>query len=103
MISIGKIVHFMDDDRLINSRHLLRRMRERSISFTEIRECIKNGEIIEQYPESYPFPSCLICGKTHLGRIIHVVVSDEGEGGRIITAYIPNKEVFGNNFKKRRR
>lgn len=46
-------------------------------------------EIIEQYPEDFPFPSCLILGKNEQGKILHVCMSDEGSASRIITAYYP--------------
>ena len=37
-----------------------------------------NREIIEQYPEDFPFPSCLVFGFSSKNEIIHVVMSDEG-------------------------
>ena len=60
------------------------------------------GEIIEQYPDDFPFPSCLIFGYTMDNRVIHVVISSEGSCGRIITAYIPNTEKFESDLKTRR-
>ena len=47
---------------------------------------VNNGEIIEQYPEDFPFPSCLILGKTYSNQWIHLVMSDEGSMSRVITA-----------------
>lgn len=61
-----------------------------------------SGEIVEQYPDDFPFPSCLIFGYASDNRIIHVVISDEGESGRIITAYIPNTTKFENDLKTRK-
>ena len=42
--------------------HAAKRLEQRGILLKDIIECIKNGEIIEQYPDDYPFPSCLILG-----------------------------------------
>ena len=60
------------------------------------------GEIIEQYPNDYPYPSCLICGKNISGEIIHIVLSDEGNSSRIITAYFPDADKWSKDFKNRR-
>ncbi|MFG6337693.1 MAG: DUF4258 domain-containing protein [Lachnospiraceae bacterium] len=34
------------------------------MSINDIIFCIHEGEIIEQYPDDYPYPSCLILGFT---------------------------------------
>ena len=47
--------------------------RQRGIKIKDIRHAIMTGEIIEQYPDDYPFPSCLIFGYSVDNRIIHVV------------------------------
>ena len=36
------------------------------------------------------------------GKILHVVISEEGEGGRIITAYEPDIMTFEADLKTRR-
>ena len=82
--------------------HILARLEERGIFPSDIRRCINTGRIIEQYPDDWPFPSCLIYGKTNSGKILHVVVSEEGEGGRIITAYEPDIVTFEADLKTRR-
>ena len=64
---------------------------------------INNGEIIEQYPDDYPFPSCLILGITINGEYVHVVVSmDEGKI-YLITAYKPSLDKWESNLKTRKR
>ena len=60
------------------------------------------GEIIEQYPGDFPFPSCLVFGYSVENKIIHVVISEEGESGRIITAYTPSTEKFECDLKTRK-
>ena len=56
------------------TQHILMRCQQRNITYEEVKEVIENGEIIEEYPDDYPYPSCLILGMTIKGRKIHVVV-----------------------------
>lgn len=63
-----------------------------------------HGEIIENYPDDFPHPSCLIYGYTINDRsVIHVVVSCNGENVEIITAYFPDSDEFENDLKTRKR
>lgn len=89
-------------NRIIISVHAQERLRQRGIKQKDIKNCIMTGEIIEQYPEDFPFQSCLIFGYTIDNKIMHVVASDEGTVSRIITAYFPNKEKFEDDLKTRK-
>ncbi len=102
MIDIKTLKNYLIYDTIVVSQHAMNRCRERNIKQKDIKNCILTGEIIEQYPDDFPFPSCLIFGHAADNRIIHVVVSDEGECGRIITAYIPNTDKFESDLKTRR-
>ena len=82
----------------------LRGIREdRDIKQKDIKNCILTGEIIEQYPDDFPWPSCLIYGHTTDNRVIHVVASDNGEYTKIITAYLPDIKTFNSDLKTRRK
>ena len=48
-------------------------MQERDISRADVKKCVLEGEIIEDYPDDFPHPSCLIFGYTINDKIIHVV------------------------------
>lgn len=64
-----------------------------------------NGEIIEDYPDDYPYPSCLVFGYAERERILHVVVSISDGIPRIlnvITAYFPDESRFMSDMKIRR-
>ena len=63
---------------------------------------ICNGEIIEEYPDDYPYPSCLILGMTIKGRRIHVIVGIGEDRLWLITAYEPNPEQWDVEFKIRK-
>lgn len=45
---------------IIFKDHAIIRMLERGISKKEITEVLEQGEIIEQYKDDYPYPSCLM-------------------------------------------
>jgi len=64
------------------SRHAKNEMslKEDNISEKELIEAILGGEIIENYTDDKPFPSCLVFGRTGEDRPIHVV-SRVLEGG----------------------
>lgn len=102
MIDIAKLREYYRQDRIIVSIHAQERLRQRKIKQRDIRQCILNGEIIEQYPEDYPYPSCLVFGYAAKDLILHVVVSDEGTAGRIITAYFPDEDNFEADMKTRK-
>ena len=84
------------------SVHCFERMQERDISRADVKNCILNGEIIEDYPNDFPYPSCLIFGYTIKEKVIHVVAGSDGEYVYIITAYFPNKEKFEDDLKTRK-
>lgn len=57
------------------SKHATDQSILRNISVQEMREAVKLGEIIEDYPEDKYGPSCLIFGFTQAKRPIHVQCS----------------------------
>ena len=97
MLRIEDIVLLCNNDTIVLTEHLLTRMRQRHIKLEDIKHAISEGEIIEQYPEDYPFPGCLINGKD-----LHIVCS-VGEGRiYIITAYRPSPEKWEAGGRKRK-
>ena len=82
--------------------HVFERCVERNISPEQIKSVILTGEIIEDYPEDKYGPSCLICGNTDDGQILHVQCSIDPVW--VITAYDPtlNPEEWEEDFKRRR-
>lgn len=102
MIDIETLKKYYHNDMVIVSEHASERFRQRNIKARDIKHAIFNGEIIEQYPDDFPFPSCLILGKTTDGQNIHIVMSDEGSMSRIITAYYPDKNKWNADFKIRK-
>ena len=97
MLRIEDVKSYCNDETLVLTEHLLTRMRQRHIRLNDIKQAIMKGEIIEQYPADYPFPSCLINAEN-----IHIVCSI-GEGRLyIITAYRPSPEQWELDGRKRK-
>ena len=83
------------------SLHALKRMRERRITSDEVIGCIRTGEIIEEYPDDRPLPSCLIYGMVAT-RNLHTVVGSSEALISIITAYEPDPDEWEPDFKTRK-
>ena len=89
-------------ENIIISLHGHLRLNERNITVDDVMNAINNGEIIEQYPEDFPFPSCLILGLSIRGVYIHIVVSMNDDKIYLITAYVPNSDKWEDDLKTRR-
>ena len=84
------------------SGHALTQMFNRKISKEDVRNVIDNGEVIKEYPDDKPYPSKLMLGFPNK-RPVHVVLSyDTGNKTRyIITAYVPDPQLWNEDFKKK--
>lgn len=93
----------MDCKTLKYSEHAVVQMFRRNITTFEVKQVIESGQIIKMYPGDRPYPSCLILGKLN-GKIIHVVIALNSTNHEcvIITAYIPDPEVWKNDFKTKK-
>jgi len=65
---------------------------------------LEAGEIIEEYPEDTPYPSCLVLGRPPDGRPLHVVCAPVPSESRliIITTYRPDPARWDAEFRRRR-
>lgn len=87
------------EDAINWTNHVLQRLIQRGIRASDVIEAIMTGEVIEEYPDDYPYPSCLVLG----GNKLHVVCGI-GEGKLwIITAYRPTLDKWESDLKTRRR
>ena len=68
-----------DTDNFKITKHMTMRLNERGIKLRFIQNALSDGEIIEQYPKDFPFPSCLILNFLNGETPIHVCVGF-GEG-----------------------
>ena len=83
--------------------HAAERSRQRGIIARDIKCAVMNGEIIESYPDDFPFPSCLILGRTPDNVPIHVCMSDEGTSGRILSRHIFHRRRNGEPVSEQER
>ena len=77
-------------------------MQERDISICDVESCLQKGEIIENYPDDFPYPSCLIFGHTEKNEVLHIVVGSNGDTLFFITAYFPSTDKFEQDLKTRK-
>jgi hypothetical protein len=85
-------------------KHSLQRFAERGIKQKVVIDALLTGEVIEDYPEDRPFPSALFLGFPR-GNPLHVVAAfDEIDNlVYIVTAYVPSRESFLNDYRTRRK
>lgn len=102
MIDIKQLQTLNTAEHIAITEHARRRLVERGIFVDDIIRCIDTGEIIKQYEDDKPFPSCLILGADVDGEYIHVVVSHDSEWIYLITAYHPDADVWEPDLKTRK-
>jgi hypothetical protein len=85
-------------------------MFSRGISIDDVMDIIQKGEKIAEYPEDSPYPSCTLLGFVRnipihvvLGHHVVLGVDSEHHTGIIITAYVPNPDIWSSDYKTRRR
>ena len=82
--------------------HAAKRLEQRGILLKDAMNCILTGEIIEQYPDDYPYPSCLILGLSVGKQMLHVVIGHHESELFLITAYFPSTDKWEDDFKTRK-
>ena len=81
--------------------HAVERASIRGINPLEVKEALLNGEIIEDYPEDKRGHSCLVYGKTRIGKDIHVLCGMAYDILWVITVYEPDLEEWVNPKTRR--
>lgn len=102
MIDISSIRALNRPERIAITEHARLRLIERGITVEDIIRCIASGEIIAQYEDDKPFPSCLILGQTVNNKYVHAVVSHDSEFIYLITAYFPDARIWEPDYKTRK-
>ena len=100
-IEIQDLRMLCNDDAVRWTDHILKRLMQRGITQDDVLQAIRTGEIIDQYPDDYPFPSCLILGLSVDGKSLHVVCGLGLDEIYMITAYYPNPGEWDNEFRKK--
>lgn len=102
MIDIEKLKQMNKPEKIALTKHARERLAERNITVADVVKGIETGEIIKQYEDDKPLPSCLILGFSVDNKYIHIVVSSDKGYIYLITAYYPNPEQWESDFKTRK-
>jgi len=102
MLDIEIIRQKCSDYQIRWSMHAVRQMEQRQISREDVLSSIYSGEIIEQYPDFWLNPACLIYGKNREGKVLHTVVGMDDQV-HIVTVYYPDASKFESDLKTRRK
>ena len=78
-----------EDETIIMTQHVLDRCQRCGIKYDDVKHAIMSGEIIEHYPDAYPYPACLIFAELPSDKIIHAVIGLGSGELWIVTAYYP--------------
>ena len=97
-------VHEAARKKVLFSAHAVRQMAkaERMITTSDVQLVITEGEMIEDYQEDERGHSCLMLGYREGGRPVHIVCSPKEDYLAIITAYVPDRELWTSGFKERK-
>lgn len=101
-LSIDTLRTLCAEDKMKWSKHALKRLRERHISIKDFKQCIMCGEIIKQYPDDRPTPSCLLLGWISKSTALHIVVGCDNTFIYAITAYYPTTDEWEPDMKTRK-
>lgn len=75
---------------------------EKVITTADVESVVAQGEVIEDYPDDVRGHSCLMLGSSG-GRPVHVVCSPKDDYLAVITAYLPDSELWSPDFRARKR
>ncbi len=104
-MTLSELINLLaEKDRIAFKKHGLLRMHKRNFKADEVKQTLIEGEVIEDYPDDRPLPSCLILGYNSQHRAMHVVVAvDENDQMLwVITVYEPTLDEWEVGFKTRR-
>lgn len=102
MLEITEIRKHNVLEKIAVTKHARNRLIERNITMDDIVNAVSTGEIIKQYEDDKPLPSCLILGYSEKNKKMHVVVSIDEEYMYLITAYYPDPLQWNADFKTRK-
>ena len=102
MITIEQLKKLNRLENIAITEHARLRLYERQITVDDIINGIETGEIIKQYEDDKPYPSCLILGFSVKSKYIHIVVSCDTDFIYLITAYFPNPDIWEDDLKSRK-
>ena len=101
-LNIDKIKQLIKERKIRWTNHVMIRLFQRNITQSDIEYALLNGEIIEEYKNDYPYPSCLVFGINTKNEVLHIVCGANELELWIITAYYPDNIEWKKDLKTRR-
>ena len=101
-LKIETIKEFVRTGKIRWTNHCVVRLFQRNISQEDIENALLNGEIIEEYENDYPYPSCLVYGIDLNNKVLHVVCGTSETELWVITAYYPDNIKWKDDLKTRK-
>ncbi|MCP4112177.1 MAG: DUF4258 domain-containing protein [Desulfobacteraceae bacterium] len=97
-MKIDDIIDAIRNNRIRITNHADEEAEADNLSFDEIFFSVFQGEIIEDYPNDKPYPSCLVYGNTFAGSPVHSVwaYNTENRWAVLITVYRPDQDRWIN-------
>ena len=101
-LNINIIKQLIKNQKIRWTNHVMIRLLQRNITQNDVENALLNGEIIEEYEDSYPYPSCLVYGINLNNKVIHIVCGLNEIELWIITAYYPDNIKWEDDLKTRK-
>ena len=103
MFTIKELIRVLRSGRVWVTDHADEEAYNDRLTYEDIFGSVVAGEIIEEYPEDRPYPSCLICGNSPKGEPVHSVWAYNGDtqSAVLVTVYRPDPAKW-TNWKIRR-
>ncbi len=97
------IVDAIRNNRIRITDHADEEAESDNLSSDEVFFSVFQGELIEEYPNDKPYPSCLVYGNTSDGSPVHSVwgYNPENQWAVLITVYRPDPNRW-TNWRQRR-
>ena len=90
------------DETIIATKHFTDRLNERNIEYDSVLSAVMNGDLIEEYPNAYPYPCTLLLNFVTDSKPLHVVTGTDGNYVWLITAYYPTLDKWESDYKTRK-
>lgn len=101
-MDMENIINAIRNNRVRITDHADEESVDDGLTYEEIYFSVIHGEIIEDYPNDKPYPSCLVLGKNFSGEPIHSVwaYNQENLWAVLITVYRPSPEQWIDGKKR---
>ena len=101
-LKVDTIKEFVRTGKIRWTNHCIVRLFQRNISQEDIENALLHGEIIEEYENDYPYPSCLVYGIDLNNKVLHVICGTSETELWVITAYYPDNIKWKDDLKTRK-